>query len=76
MSRTKNIIPEFTKSEIDYIIENANFTEQELQFFNLRNKEYSYEYCAEEMNVGTTTVKKIAKKTMNKIMKVIRHMDI
>lgn len=31
--RTKNIIPEFTKPEIDYIIENANFTERELQFF-------------------------------------------
>lgn len=74
--RTKNIIPEFTKLEIDYIIENANFTDQELQFFNLRNKEHSYEYCAEEMNVGTTTVKKIAKKTMNKIMRVIAHMDI
>lgn len=76
MSRTKNIIPEFTKPEIDYIIENANFTEQELQFFSLRNKECSYEYCAEKMNVGTTTVKKIAKKTMNKIMKVIARMDI
>lgn len=76
MARTRNIIPDFTKPELDYIIENANFTEQELQFFNLRNKEYSYELCAEEMNVGTTTVKKIAKKTMNKILKVIRHMDI
>lgn len=39
MSRTKNIIPEFTKPEIDYIIENANFTEQELQFltYGIRN---------------------------------------
>lgn len=74
--RTRNIIPDFTKPEIDYIIANANFTEQELQFFNLRNKEYSYELCAEKMNIGTTTVKKIAKKTMNKILKVIAHMDI
>lgn len=32
MARTRNIIPDFTKPEIDYIIENANFTEQELQF--------------------------------------------
>lgn len=76
MSRTKNIIPEFTKPEIDYTIENVNFTEQELQFFNLRNKEYSYECCAEEMNVDTTTAKKIAKKTMNKITGVIRRVDI
>lgn len=76
MSRTKNIIPEFTKDEQDYIKEHANFMEEELLFFELRNKRYSYEYCAEEMNVGTTTVKKIAKKTINKIMRVIAHMDI
>lgn len=76
MSRTKNIIPEFTKDEQDYIKEHANFMEEELLFFELRNKRYSYEYCAEKMNVGTTTVKKIAKKTMNKIMRVIRNMDI
>ena len=72
----RNIIPEFTKIELDYIIENANFTERELCLFELRNKEYSYEVCAEEMNICITTVKKIAKKTMNKIMKVIEHMDI
>lgn len=30
MARTKNIISEFTRPEIDYIITNANFTEQEL----------------------------------------------
>lgn len=72
----RNIIPDFTKIELDYIKENANFTERELQLFELRNKEYSYEVCAEEMNVGMTTVKKISKKTMNKIMKVIEHMDI
>lgn len=28
------------------------------------------------MNVGTTTLKKIAKKTINRILKVISHMDI
>lgn len=72
----RNIIPEFTKIELDYIIANANFTERELKLFELRNKEYSYEDCAEEMNVCMTTVKKIAKKTMAKIIKVIEHMEI
>lgn len=76
MGRTRNIIPEFTKIEIDYIINNANFTEQELQFFKLRNMEYSQELCAEKMNYGTTTIKKISKKTMNKVMKIVAHMDI
>lgn len=72
----RNIIPEFTKIELDYIIENANFTERELQLFELRNKEYSYEICAEKMNLGMTTVKKTAKKTLAKIMKVIENMEI
>lgn len=76
MSRTKNIIPEFTNDEQNYIKEHANFMEEELQFFELRNKRYSYEYCAEKMDMSVSTVKKVAKKTMNKILKVIRHMDI
>lgn len=76
MSRTKNIIPEFTKDEQDYIKEHANFMEEELLFFELRNKQYTYEYCAEKMDMSVSTVKKVAKKTMNKILRVIRHMDI
>lgn len=76
MARTKNIIPEFTKDEQDYIKEHANFMEDELQFFELRNKRYTYEYCAEKMDMGVSTVKKVAKRTMNKILKVIRYMDI
>lgn len=76
MSRTKNIIPEFTKDEQDYIKEHANFMEEELQFFELRNKRYSYEYCAMEMGMCVSAVKKVSKRTISKIMRVIRHMDI
>lgn len=67
----KNIIPEFTKREQDYIKANANFTERELALFELRNKEYSYERCSEEMNMGLTTIKKIAKKMIAKTIKVM-----
>ena len=76
MSRTKNIIPEFTKDEQDYIKEHANFTEEELLFFELRNKQYTYEYCAMEMGMCVSAVKKVSKRTISKIMRVIRHMDI
>lgn len=76
MSRTKNIIPEFTKPEIDYIIENANFTAQEKMLFTMRNNEHSMEECAELLNVGDSTAKRINKRMMNKIMRVIAHMDI
>lgn len=67
----KNIIPGFTKPEQDYIKSMANFTDREMQLFNLRNKEYSYERCAEEMQMGLTTVKNISKSMLAKIIKVI-----
>lgn len=74
--RTRNIIPDFTKPELDYIIENANFTTQEKMLFTMRNNERSMEECAELLNVGDSTAKRINKRMMNKIMKVIAHMDI
>lgn len=64
-------IPDFTKHEIDYIIENANFTERELRLFELRNKEYSHEQCAELLNVSTSTEKRANKKMLIKIMKTL-----
>lgn len=63
----RNIIPDFTKDEQDYIKEHANFTCDELRFFELRNKEYSLEYCAELMNMSVSSVKRLNKKVMVKI---------
>ena len=42
--RTKNIIPEFTKDEQDYIKEHANFMEEELLSLN-------YEINSTHMNI-------------------------
>ena len=64
-------IPDFTKKEIDFIIENANFTERELHLFELRNKEYSHEQCAEMLNISFSTEKRANKKMLAKIMKII-----
>lgn len=64
-------IPDFTKQEIDYLIENCNFTKQEMQLFLLRNKEYSFENCAEFMNVSDSTVYRINRKMKDKIIRVI-----
>lgn len=64
-------IPDFTKTEIDYIKANANFTRQEEQLFNLRNDENCLEYCAEIMNISVSTVKRINKKMKAKIIKII-----
>lgn len=64
-------IPDFTKQEIDYIKENANFTTQESALFELRNKEYSFERCAELMNISVSTAYRISNKMKKKIIKVI-----
>lgn len=64
-------IPDFTKPEIEMIKEKANFTEQEDYLFDLRNDEYSLEQCAEMMNVSISTVKRISKRMITKIIKVL-----
>lgn len=64
-------IPDFVKSEIDYIKENANMTEREEMLFYLRNKEFSLEECAERMNCSISTVYRINKSMKRKIKKVI-----
>lgn len=71
----KNFIPDFTKEELDYIIESANFTEQQKQLFLLRNKEHTMEQCAEIMNVSDSTVYRIQEKMLIKIAKVMRKME-
>lgn len=70
----KNFIPDFTQEELNYIIEAANFTEQQKHLFLLRNKEYTMEQCAEIMNVSDSTVYRIQEKMLVKIAKVTRKM--
>lgn len=64
-------IPDFVKSEIDYIKENANMTPKEMQLFELRNREKSLEECADYMNCSISTVYRVNKSMKKKIMKVI-----
>ncbi len=64
-------IPDFTKPEIDFIKENANFTVAEEQLFDLRNSERSIEECAEIMNVSCSTIDRLNRKMKNKIIKIL-----
>lgn len=61
----------FIKSEIDYLIENCNFTPKELEYFRLRTQDYSNVYIAQKMNVSESNVSYIAKKVKTKILKVL-----
>lgn len=67
-----NIIPDFTQPEIDYILEKANFTDDEKTLFLLRNKQHSIEECAEIMNCSTSTVSRRIKAVYRKLDKVIK----
>ena len=60
----------FTRKEIEYFINECNFTDFELQLFNMRCKDIPLEKCAEEMNISISTVKRISKAMKNKILKV------
>lgn len=42
----------FVKPEIDYFIENCNFTDDELEYFNYKIKDKSNVYISMQMNIS------------------------
>lgn len=72
--RENNMNLDFTKIELDYIKENANFTIEELNIFEMLTGKYGREtivYIANKMNLSTATVSRRIKKIKNKIKKLI-----
>ena len=65
------VISEFTKPEIDYLLEKCNFTETEEKFFILRTHGISLLEIAEIMNVSRRTADNYSKKVRKKIIKVL-----
>lgn len=64
-------IPDFTKPELDYIIEMANLTKREEELLWLRNNEHSLEECAEIMDYSMSTISRLNKRLKNKIIKIL-----
>lgn len=62
-------ICDFVNSELEYIRSEANFTNEELQLFNMRANNIPLEECAERMNVSISTAKRISKRVNNKIIR-------
>ena len=58
-----------TKREIEYCMEECNFTEPEENLFRMRCKDIPLEQCAEEMNISVSTVKRINQRMKNKIFR-------
>ncbi len=62
---------DFTVPELDRFRALCNFTECELQYFNLRARDKSNVEIALEMNVSEAQVSKLAKRVKSKILRVI-----
>ena len=65
---------DFVKSELDYILENANFTEEQEKIFKMltgRQGRQKVVYIATEMNMSESTVKRRIKQIKNKILRLL-----
>jgi hypothetical protein len=61
----------FTIPELDKFRELCNFTEAELEYFNLKAKDYSNVRISIEMNVSEAQVSKLARRVKDKMIRVI-----
>ena len=68
------VMLDFTKPELEYIKENANFTIEELTIFEMLTGKYGREtivYIANKTNLSTATVSRRIKKIKSKIKRLI-----
>ena len=61
----------FTEPELKVLREYCNFTESEMNYFNLRSKGLSNVQISMEMNVSESTVSVLARKVKDKIIRVM-----
>ena len=72
--KANKVMLDFTKPELEYIKENANFTIEELTIFEMLTGKHGREtivYIADKMNLSTATVSRRIKKIKSKIKKLI-----
>ena len=65
---------DFTKPELEYIKENANFTIEELTIFEMLTGKHGREtivYIADKINLSTATVSRRIKKIKSKIKRIL-----
>lgn len=64
-------IRDFVVSELQMFRDECNFTEEELQIFNLRAKDISYTAIAYQLGMSESKVYAIAKRVKKKMLKVL-----
>ena len=72
--KEENVKFDFIKKELDYILENANFTEEQEKIFKMLTGKHGREtavYIAMKMNLSERTVKRRIKQIKAKILKLL-----
>lgn len=69
-------IYDFTTPELDQLKLLCNFSDDELEYFNLRAKHKSNTFIALEMSVSEPQVSKLARRVKDKIKRVIHLVTI
>ena len=64
-------IRDFTVPELNRFRELCNFTDSELEFFNLRARDKSNVQIALEMNISEPQVSKLARRVKDKMKRVL-----
>ncbi len=67
-------IRDFTVPELNQFRELCNFTDSELEYFNLRSRDKTNVEISLAMNVSESQVSKLAKKVKHKIIRVIPYL--
>lgn len=64
------LLRDYTRLELNHLIENCNFTESELQYFLLKSKDYTNVQISFEMNISEQQVSRLAKRVKQKINRI------
>ena len=65
------IVSDFTRPELNYLLDNCNFVGAEQMVFDLRSQGVSLEEIAEILNMSVEGIKKVSRKVNKKILKVL-----
>ena len=65
------LIRDFTVPELEMFRKLCNFTEDEMEYFNLKAKDYGNVKIAREMSVSEAQVSKLAKRVKSKMLRVL-----
>lgn len=69
-------IYDFTVPELNVFRELCNFSDDEMEYFDLKAKHKSNTFIAIEMSVSEAQVSKLAKRVRNKIIRILPHIQL